>query len=196
MIIKSPDFFVDALDISYKIFLLRNIKINKDSRDYLKDVIMVGLTHYLFATCEDPESKDKPRFSSAEDQYIFVALFTCTRRLTLKYLILKKKNGKDISENTIYFSAVAAFVLAYKSFAIDEMECVPGGRKQQEYLDPFYHYQPTLAGDILTLLSQDKAAASFDKDIYKIEREMYKMSGFTPCLKEYNEMIEYIKDKR
>ena len=88
MVTKSPAFFTDALDISYKVFPLRNIKINKDSRDYLKDVIMVGLTHYLFATCEDPESKDKPRFFSAEDQYIFVALFTCTRRLTLKYLIV------------------------------------------------------------------------------------------------------------
>ena len=72
-------FFKEALSLS---FPLSDVKTDRD-RDIKK--VMLKLPEYLSQVCDIPNMQD-PKIR-AQNQYIFIALFTCTRSLTLKYLL-------------------------------------------------------------------------------------------------------------
>ena len=168
--------FSEALSLSYETFPLSDIRIDKNIEKSLKEDIMPDFARYLSILCCSQKPIDtycdieKVR---AQDQYIFTAFFTCIRRLTLKYQSKAKAKSVDI----LQMFASAAFILAYKALSIDELDCS-------------YDLNST---SFLKYLGYPRE--TFDT-VNKIEREIYKMTDFTPCVKEYNEMIEYIEGKK
>ncbi len=168
--------FSEALSLSYETFPLSDIRIDKNIKKSLKEDIMPDFARYLSILCcsRKPINTycdiEKVR---VQDQYIFTALFTCIRRLTLKYQLKAKAKSADI----LQMFASAAFILAYKALSIDELDCSHDLNSKS----------------LLAYLGYPKETLD---TVNKIEREIHKMTDFTPCVKEYNEMIEYIEDKR
>ncbi len=180
MAAEKLKFFKEALSLS-------DVK----NRDIKK--VMLKLPEYLSRVCNVPNMQD-PKIR-AQNQYIFVALFTCTRNLTLKYLL-------EYKNQNLTLSVIVAFTLAHKGIKIYDLNYFLKHPLEIDNLPDCFHTL-YIEGDDLDDFELRKDLFEFiygkpstrdERDhMWRIKYKMERIPDYTHCLEEYNRMIDYLE---